>query len=124
MEMFISSALAQTSTSGAHPASNPVMQFVPLILIFLVFYFLMIRPQKKRMEQEQSFLKTLSKGDEVYTKSGMVGTVAGLADQFITLEISDGVKIKVIRNQIGGPLKSLLGTAKDDKNNKETNKKK
>lgn len=112
MDMFIASAWAQT-TAPAAAAPNQMMQLIPLIMIFLVFYFLMIRPQKKRMQEEQNFLKGLAKGDEVYTKSGMLGTVAGLADQFVTLEIAEGVKVKVVKNQIAGSSKVLTAAPKE-----------
>ena len=95
---------AQTATGGATaanvPAPNTIMSFVPFILVFAVFYFLMIRPQKKRMEQEKDFLGSLKKGDKVYTKSGIIGTIVGLTDKVVDLEIAQGVRIKVLRSQI------------------------
>lgn len=87
---------------------NPMMQFLPLIVVFVIFYFLMIRPQKKKFEEEQALLEKLQKGDEVFTKSGLVGVVYGISDRIVTLESTEGVKIKVLKNQIGGLLKTIL----------------
>lgn len=110
---LISSAFAQT-TAAATP--NPLMQMVPLALIFVVFYFLMIRPQAKKLKEEQAFITGLQKGTEVYTKSGIIGTIVGLTDKIITLEIAEGVKMKILKNQVGGEAKKLLD------NTTETNK--
>lgn len=104
MDLFIASAYAQE----AAPQQNPIMSFVPIILVFLVLYFLMIRPQKKKMEQEQKFIQELQKGTEVYTKSGMIGTITGLTDKIVTLELEGGVKVKFLRSSIGGSTKALL----------------
>lgn len=117
---LISSAHAQTATdaaqaTGAANTPNPLMNFVPFIFIFIIFYFLMIRPQKKKLEQEQSMINALGKGDEIYTKSGILGTIVGLSDKVATLEIAEGVKIKIMRGQIGGQAKDLLETKKEEK---------
>lgn len=88
-------------------APNPMMQFAPLLVVFVIFYFLMIRPQKKKFDEEQAMIAALQKGDEVYTKSGIIGTIFGLSDKVVTLD-SEGVKIKILRSQIAGPLKSVL----------------
>ncbi len=93
---------------GAAPAQNPMFQFLPLVLVFIVFYFLMIRPQQKKMKEEQEMINKLQKGDEIYTKSGMIGVIHGLTDKVATLDMGDGVKIKVVRSQIGGLAKSIL----------------
>ncbi len=103
---FISSASAQTAPAAG--AANPLMQLIPLILIFVVFYFFMIRPQAKKIKEEQAFLNTLQKGEEIFTKSGIIGTIVGLTDKIVTLEISEGVKLKMLKSQIGGQAKKLL----------------
>jgi preprotein translocase subunit YajC len=108
--LFISSqSFAQ---AAAAPQANPVMQFLPLVLVFVIFYFLMLRPQKKKFEEEQAMLSKLQKGDEIYTKSGMIGTIYGMTDKIITLEASEGVKIKVLRSQVGGLLTQVLDESK------------
>lgn len=113
MMFFISSAFAQTAPAAGAP--NPMMQLVPLALIFVVFYFLMIRPQAKKLKDEQAFIGGLQKGTEIYTKSGIIGTIVGLTDKIITLEIAEGVKMKVLKSQVGGEAKKLLETTPEKK---------
>jgi preprotein translocase subunit YajC len=74
--------------------------FVPMILIFVVFYFLLIRPQQKKARQLQDFLGNLKKGDEVVTTGGIYGKITGLTDTVVTLEIAEGMRIKVSRSAI------------------------
>jgi len=107
LNLFFSSAFAQ-EVAAKPQQPNIIMQFVPFVLIFAVFYFLMIRPQKKRLDEEKKMLTTLGKGDEVYTKSGIIGVISGLTDDIVTLEIADGVKMKMLRGQIGGLSKSIF----------------
>ena len=107
LDFIFSSALAQDAAAGM-PQQNPMMSFVPFIIIFMIFYFLMIKPQKKKLQQEQNMLKALDRGDEVFTKSGMLGTITGLTEKIITLEVSEGVKLKVIRSHIAGKSASLF----------------
>jgi preprotein translocase subunit YajC len=83
-------------------AGNPIMSFLPLIVIFAIFYFLLIRPQQKKAKDHRSFLESLKRGDEVVTAGGLIGKVAGLTDKVVTLEIANNVKVKVTRTQIGG----------------------
>lgn len=106
LDLLISSAHAQAATGA--PQQSPFVSFIPFVLIFLVMYFLMIRPQKKMREKEQQFLAKLNHGDEVYTKSGMLGKITGIADQVVTLETESGAKIKVLKSFIGGPVASVL----------------
>jgi preprotein translocase subunit YajC len=100
-------------TQSAANAPSPLASLIPFVLIFLVFYFLMIRPQKKKAQQEEAMLAALNKGDEVYTRSGILGTIYGLNETIVTLEIAESVKIKVIRTQIAGSAKKLF--EKDEK---------
>jgi preprotein translocase subunit YajC len=105
--LLISNAHAQATPAAQQ---SPLMSFIPLVLVFLVFYFLMIKPQKKKMEEEQKFNATMEKGQEVFTKSGLIGKVHGLTDKVVTLEIEGGNKVKFLRNQIAGPASSLFKT--------------
>ncbi len=107
LDFFIASANAQ---DGA-PQQGGFASFIPFVLIFGIFYFLMIRPQKKRLDEENAMLATLGKGDEIYTKSGILGTIVGMTDKVITLEVADGVKFKVLRSQIGGLAKKIFEAA-------------
>ncbi|MBT3982252.1 MAG: preprotein translocase subunit YajC [Bacteriovoracaceae bacterium] len=95
-------AQAYAQAAGSAAAPSPLVQFAPLVLIFIVFYFFMLRPQKKKLQEEQDMLKDLKKGDEVYTKSGLLGKVHGLTDKIITMEVSEGMRVKILRSQVGG----------------------
>ena len=105
LSLFMSVAHAQEA-APAQP--NPLMSMAPLVIVFMVFYFLMLRPQKKKMEEEKKYLNELQKGEEVYTKSGIIGKVYGLTDKVVTLEVEDGHKIKVLKSYIGGSAKDIL----------------
>jgi preprotein translocase subunit YajC len=104
-DLILSSAHAQTSTAAAQPAW---MSFVPFVLIFLVMYFLMIRPQKKRMEEEQAFLTKLNHGDEIYTKSGILGKITGITEKVVTLELEGCTRMKILKSHIGGPASGVF----------------
>lgn len=109
LNLFISNAYAQAATA-AGPQQSPLMQFIPFILVFCVMYFFMIRPQKKKAQEEQDFLKSLNHGEEVFTKSGILGKVTGITEKVVTLELEGGSKMKVLKGHIGGPAKSLFAT--------------
>ena len=96
---MIGVAYAQ-GAGAAGPAGGGIAQFIPLILIFIVFYFLLIRPQQKKAKEQQDFLNNLKKGDKVMTGGGIHGQITGLTDSAVTLEISDGVRIKVHRGYV------------------------
>ena len=81
-------------------------QFIPLILIFVIFYFFLIRPQQKRVKEHKEMVKNLKRGDEIITSGGIIGKVDRVfEDDRIEVEISDGVKVQVIRNTVQGHLK-------------------
>lgn len=109
-DFIISTAHAQTNAS--QPQQSPFIQFIPFILIFMVMYFFMIRPQKKKMEQEQALLSKLSHGDEVFTKSGILGKITAIAEKVVTLELEGGAKMKVLKSHIGGLASGLLNEQK------------
>jgi preprotein translocase subunit YajC len=111
LDFIMSSAYAQTTTAAA-PAQSPFVSFIPFVLIFLVMYFLMIRPQKKRMQDEQNFISKLAHGDEVYTKSGILGKVTGIAEKVVTLELDGGARLKVLKTHIGGSTSQLFAEQK------------
>lgn len=92
--------VAYAQGAAGAPAGGGFAQFVPLILIFIVFYFLLIRPQQKKAKEQQDFLASLKKGDKVMTGGGIHGKITGLTDSAVTLEISEGVRIKVHRGYI------------------------
>ena len=90
------------SPAYAAPAQqpDPFMSFLPLILIFVVFYFLLIRPQMKRAKEQRKMIEALAKGDEVVTGGGLLGKVTKVGDQYISLEIADGVVTHVQKSAI------------------------
>lgn len=91
---------AATLPVGAPPAPGFGQMLLPFLLMFAVVYFLMIRPQQKRMKEQQAMLKELKNGDEVVTTSGILGSIAGITDKVITLQVADQVKIKVMKSQV------------------------
>lgn len=90
--MFISNAYAQAAAAG--PESS-LMSFLPIVLMFIVLYFLMIRPQMKRQKEQKAMMDALAKGDEVITAGGIVGKVSKVTDAYVTLEVADGTEIVV-----------------------------
>jgi preprotein translocase subunit YajC len=94
--MLISPAYAQDMNGMLANAS----QFLPIVLIFIVFYFLLIRPQQKRAKETRAMLEALQKGDEVVTAGGIVGKIAKLTEQYATIEIAPSVEINVQRGAI------------------------
>jgi preprotein translocase subunit YajC len=79
---------------------NQWMSFLPLILLFVVFYFLLIRPQQKKAKQQKQFIENLKKGDEVVTSGGLYGKITGLTDTTVTIEIAEKVRVKVAKNAV------------------------
>ncbi len=97
MDWFISSAYAQAA--GAAP-QNGLVSMLPLVLIFVVFYFLLIRPQTKRAKEHRAMVAALAVGDEVVTGGGLLGKVTEVSDQFLTVEIANGVAVKIQRHTV------------------------
>ena len=78
---------------------NPLMAFVPILLMFAIFYFLLIRPQQKKQKELQEIIKNLKKGDRVVTSGGIIGTVHTLQDDYVVLKVGDGdTKIEMLRS--------------------------
>ncbi|MBW7900833.1 MAG: preprotein translocase subunit YajC [Rhodocyclaceae bacterium] len=108
--MLISAAYAQAA--GAAEPTGSMLQFLPIILMFVVLWFLMIRPQQKRAKEHQAMLGALAKGDEVVTGGGIAGRVVKIGENYVTVEIAEGVEINVQKPAIAltlpkGTLKSL-----------------
>ena len=89
------------AANGAAP-SGGIMSFIPLILIFVIFYFLLIRPQQKKAKEHQGYLANLKKGDNIVTSGGLHGLITGLTDTVVTLEIAENIRVKVSRQHILG----------------------
>lgn len=98
---------ATTAAATAPAAGQPstLGMLLPFVLMFGVFYFLMIRPQQKKLKDHESLVSSLQKGEEVITNAGIFGKIHGIADKFITLEVDNNVRIKVLKNQIATVLR-------------------
>ena len=108
---MISLAHAQTAGAAADPTGG-FMQLLPMILMFVVLWFLMIRPQMKKAKEHNALLEALAKGDEVVTGGGLVGKISKVGENYVTLEIAEGTEVTVQKPAIGlvlpkGTLKSL-----------------
>lgn len=109
--MFISNAYAQAAAPAGGSAGG-LMSFLPIILMFVVLYFLMIRPQMKRQKEQKAMIDAIAKGDEVVTAGGIIGKVTKVADAYITLEVAEGTEIVMQKASITlllpkGTVKSL-----------------
>ncbi len=89
--MFISNAYAQSAAG----AEGSLMSFLPIVLMFVVLYFLMIRPQMKRQKEQKAMMDALAKGDEVVTAGGILGRVTKVTDAYVTLEIANGTEVVI-----------------------------
>ena len=104
--------LAQAAPAVAPAAGNPILTFLPIIVLFGVFYFLMIRPQMKRQKELRTMLSALAKGDEVVTNGGIAGRIDEVGETFISVEIATNVVVKVQKGSVSqvlpkGSLKSV-----------------
>lgn len=108
LDFVLSPAYAQ----AAPVAPNPLFQFAPLVILVVIFYFMLIRPQMKRTKEHRQMLGSLAKGDEAVTSGGMAGKVVNISENYVSLEVADGVAIKVQKSAITsvlpkGTLKAL-----------------
>lgn len=109
MSFFISDAMAQTGTTG----SGGLTTFLPMIGLFVVFYFLLIRPQQKRQKEHKNMVAELAKGDEVVTMGGILGKITAVDDNFITVEIAKGTEVRVQRASVQAMMpKGTVSSAK------------
>lgn len=100
---FYSSSLWAQEAAKEGPGF--LVQAVPFIAMFAIFYFLMMRPQIKKQRSHQDFVQNLKKGDRVLTSSGIFGTIEGLTDKYVTLEIAEDVSIRVLKAHVSQPVK-------------------
>lgn len=113
--MSLITTAAYADTPAPSFGGFDVMSFLPLILIFAVFYFLILRPQQRKLKTHQQMLANLRRGDRVITNGGIIGTVSKLvSDQEVQLEISDDVKVRVVRSMISDVTSKTDPVANDD----------
>jgi preprotein translocase subunit YajC len=94
-------AMGPTPGGGAGGGQgNPIMAFLPLIILFVIFYFLLIRPQQKKAKEHKDMLSNLQRGDYVITGGGLYGRITSVSDQVLTLDIGNDMEVKVNRNYI------------------------
>ncbi|MGQ0618865.1 MAG: preprotein translocase subunit YajC [Panacagrimonas sp.] len=96
LDFLVSPAHAQAAAA----APNPLFQFAPLVILIVIFYFMLIRPQMKRTKEHRQMLNSLAKGDEAVTSGGVAGRVINLGENYITLEVAEGVAIKVQKSAV------------------------
>lgn len=109
-------AMGQAGAEGGQ--AGGFTAFVPLILMFVIFYFLLIRPQQKKAKEHRNMVDSLKKGDRIITSGGIHGTIVSLDETIINLEISDGVKIKINRGNVGAAMQGSAPHKKDKKTDK------
>ena len=101
--MFISEAFAQAAPAATGAADSPfgsLGSMLPLVLMFVVLYFVMIRPQMKRQKEHKAMIEALAKGDEIVTSGGLLGKVAKLGETFVHIEVASGVELQVQRSAV------------------------
>jgi preprotein translocase subunit YajC len=97
MSFFITDAWAQAAPQAQ---TDQLVSFLPLIFIFVVFYFLLIRPQSKKAKEHKQMVDALAKGDEVVTNGGLLGRITSVGENFVELELGEGLKVRVQRQAI------------------------
>jgi preprotein translocase subunit YajC len=100
LPVFISSAFAQTAPAAGADMQSSLMSMLPLVLMFVVLYFVMIRPQMKKQKEHRAMVEALAKGDEVVTAGGMLGKVSKIGDSFIGVEVASGVEVQLQRSAV------------------------
>ena len=103
--MFISDAFAQAAPAagaagGIESMFGSLQQFLPLVLMFVVLYFIMIRPQMKRQKEHKAMIDALAKGDEIVTTGGLIGRVAKMGESMLQVEVANGVEVQVQRSAV------------------------
>lgn len=98
--MFIASAYAQTAPAAAGSPESSLLSMLPLLLMFVVLYFVMIRPQMKKQKEHKAMIDALAKGDEVVSAGGLLGRISRLGDSHVHLEVAEGVEIQLQRSAV------------------------
>jgi preprotein translocase subunit YajC len=106
-------AMGTGGAGGAGGGGGGLGAFLPLIIIFAIFYFLLIRPQQRKAKQHKQLLSELRKGDKVVSSGGLHGVITGLSDDVLTVEISPKVRVKMSRGSISGVIRRAEGQVKE-----------
>ena len=117
--MFFDNIAYAEPTAGGAPGGNPIMSFLPIILIFVVFYFLLIRPQQKRQKQHMAMIDSLKAGDTILTNGGIYGLITNVIDdKTFLVEISSGVKIKIAKGGVSAKIDEQTAAPAETKESK------
>ena len=112
--MFITEAFAQTGEAAG--GANMLIQFLPIILIFVIMYFLILRPQRQKARMHQEMVANIKRGDTVVTSGGLIGKIAKVEDNEVQLELAEGIRVRLVRGTIaevrtkGEPAKEAAAT--------------
>jgi preprotein translocase subunit YajC len=98
--MFITEAFAQSAGGGGGSATSMLVQFMPIILIFVIMYFLILRPQQTKARQHREMVANLRRGDTVVTSGGLIGKVAKVDENELLVELAEGIRVKVVRGMV------------------------
>ncbi|PND38381.1 preprotein translocase subunit YajC [Paucibacter aquatile] len=98
--MFISNAFAQAAPAAAAAPESSLLSMLPLVLMFVVLYFVMIRPQMKRQKEHKAMIDAIAKGDEVITSGGLLGKISKVGESYLSLEVANGVELQVQRGAV------------------------
>jgi len=118
--MLITLAHAQSLFGGGDGASSTLVQIAPLALIFVVFYFFLIRPQQQKAKEQKAMLNAIRRGDRIVTGGGLIGTVSKAGDDELQVDLAEGVRVRVVRSTVasvltrGEPAKAKETDDKDD----------
>lgn len=110
MLFFINSALAQEAATASPenlPQPNILLQYFPFIVIFLVFYLLILRPQAKRARVQSDMLSSLKKGDRILTSGGILGTIEGVTERYVDVSLNDEVRVKMLKSHVSSLAKEV-----------------
>ena len=111
---MISTAYAMGQAGGQGGQAGGIAGFLPLIILFAIFYFLLIRPQQKKAKEQREMIANLKKGNRIITSGGIYGTIQSIDDTTIGLEVADKVKIKIVRGNVAGLVSDVQGSKKED----------
>lgn len=117
---MVNIAYAMGQGGAPDSAAASFTSFIPLILMFVIFYFLLIRPQQKRNKDHRNMIANLKKGDRIITSGGLHGRVTGMDDTTLTVEIADKVRVKINRGNVAGIVASTAAAPAETKENKES----
>jgi len=107
------SGIAWAQNTGPAAGPSPLVNLMPIALMFIILYFLMIRPQQKRAREHETMVQNLKRGDDIVTNGGLHGRIQALADKILTIEIAPNVRVRLDRDQVASVLRAARTEEKD-----------